>query len=144
MLSNCGKIIIEMKFKIVAARFFFVVWRNYAVSTKLSSSTRASLRRPDPQLCPQQCAAPPRRVHVRAEASRTSTETRPLISFERPSAALTRRTLRKWNARRPRTHRTRPLRPGSGCSFKNPNPRPMIYQTLIIKKMSGEGHLAPH
>lgn len=39
---------------------------------------------------------------------------------------------------------TRPLRLGSGCPFKNPNPRPMIYQTPIIKKMSSEGHLALH
>lgn len=53
-------------------------------------------------------------------------------------------TVRNWNAQRSRTHRTRPLRLGSSCSFKNPNPRPMIYQTLIIKKMSGEGHLALH
>lgn len=44
-----------------------------------------------------------------------------------------------------RTHRNAPLSClGSASPFKNPNPRPMIYQTLIIKKMSREGHLAPH
>lgn len=53
-------------------------------------------------------------------------------------------TLRNQNAHNPRTYTRAPRRLGSGCPFKNPNPRPMIYQTPIIKKMSREGHLALH
>ena len=53
-------------------------------------------------------------------------------------------TLRNQSAHDPRTYTRAPRRLGSGCPFKNPNPRPMIYQTPIIKKMSREGHLALH